>query len=50
MDGSHTDTTITEEGRSRASRQRDVRLGLLMLFSILGLSLGGALLLLLLGR
>lgn len=47
---SHTDTTITEERESRAARQRDVWLGLLMLFSILGLSLGGALFLLLLGR
>lgn len=50
MDVSHIGNTITEEGANRASRQRDLWLGLLMLFSILGLSLGGALLLLLLGR
>jgi hypothetical protein len=50
MNTSHAGTTIAEKHESKETRRRDVWLGLLMLFSILGLSLGGALLLFVLGR
>jgi hypothetical protein len=50
MNTLHPKATLAEKDEHRTSRQRDMWLDLLMLFSILGLSLGGALLLVLLGR